>query len=128
MKRNKKLTGSYYTPKIIADFLIDYIFTKLHDKSSISILEPSAGDGIFVKTIFHHKSLSKKIEKVVAVEKSKRELNKIIKAIKEKTFIAIHSDFLEFQLNNIQKFSLVVGNPPYIKNNLLRKSQVDNCK
>lgn len=126
--KNKKLSGSFYTPKILADFLVDYLSDKLKDKSSISVLEPSAGDGIFVKTIFNHDTFSKKIQKVVAIEKSKRELNKITNEIKAKTFIAIHTDFLEFQLNNKQKFSLVLGNPPYIKNNLLKKQQVDNCK
>ena len=126
--KNKKLSGSYYTPKILADFLVDYLAEKMTGESSISVLEPSAGDGIFVKAIFKHETFSRKIQNVVAVEKSKRELNKITKEIKSKTFSAIHADFLEFQLNNTKKYSLVLGNPPYIKNNLLKKRQVEKCK
>ncbi|MCX6186213.1 MAG: N-6 DNA methylase, partial [Bacteroidetes bacterium] len=110
--RNKKISGSYYTPKILAEFLVDYLSGKLKDKTCVSVLEPSAGDGIFVKTIFNHETFSKKIQNVVAIEKSKRELNKITKEIKAKSFTPIHNDFLEFQLNNAQKFSLVLGNPP----------------
>ena len=126
--KNKKLSGSFYTPKILADFLVQYLSDKLKGKSSISVLEPSAGDGIFVKTIFNHETFSKKIQKLVGVEKSKRELNKITKEVKAKAFISIHTDFLEFQRGNKQKFSLVLGNPPYIKNSLLKKQQADNCK
>ncbi len=126
--KNKKNTGSFYTPKSIADFLVSYLSDKLQDKKTISVLEPSAGDGIFVKTIYNHQILSEKIEKVVAVEQSKRELNKIVKEVKQKSFLAVHSDFLEFQSKNKQKFSLVVGNPPYIKKSLLKENQIEHCK
>lgn len=126
--KNRKQTGSFYTPKSIANFLVSYLSDKLQDKENISVLEPSAGDGIFVKTIYNQKTLAYKIEKVVAVEQSKRELNKITNEIKETSFSAIHSDFLDFQNENKQKFSLVVGNPPYIKKNLLRENQIAFCK
>ena len=109
--KSKKLSGSFYTPKIVADFLVDYLSQKFKDTGSISILEPSAGDGIFVKTIYNHETLKKKVQKLVAVEKSKRELNKISKEVTNKSFSAIHMDFLDFQNNNPETFSLVVGNP-----------------
>lgn len=126
--KNKKNTGSFYTPKSIADFLVSYLSDKLQDKKNISVLEPSAGDGIFVRTIYNNEIFSEKVKKVVAVEQSKRELNKITKEVKQKSFSAIHSDFLEFQKENKQKFSLVVGNPPYIKRNLLKENQIEHCK
>lgn len=126
--KNKKNTGSFYTPKSIADFLVSYLSDKLQDKKNISVLEPSAGDGVFVKTIYNHKIFSEKVKKVIAVEQSKRELNKITKEVKQKSFSAVHSDFLEFQNENKQKFSLVVGNPPYIKKNLLKENQIGYCK
>lgn len=126
--KNKKNTGSFYTPKSIADFLVSYLSDKLQDKKNISVLEPSAGDGIFVRTIYNNEIFSEKVKKVVAVEQSKKELTKITKAVKQKSFSAIHSDFLEFQKENKQKFSLVVGNPPYIKKNLLKEYQIEHCK
>jgi adenine-specific DNA-methyltransferase len=126
--RDRKRNGSFYTPKIIADFLVDYLSNKLKERSSISILEPSAGDGVFVKTIFYHNSLSPKVKKFVAVEKNLQELEKITIDIKKKVFSAIHSDFLEYQKNNVSKFSLVIGNPPYIRKRLLMESQVELCK
>jgi adenine-specific DNA-methyltransferase len=56
--KNKKLSGSFYTPKIVADFLVDYLYDKLKDKSSICVLEPSAGDGIFVISVYNLRALA----------------------------------------------------------------------
>jgi adenine-specific DNA-methyltransferase len=126
--KNKKLSGSFYTPKPIADFLVDYISNKFVDATSISVLEPSSGDGVFIKSIYDNKTLSGKVSKVVAVEISKIELNKISNAIKSDSFISICSDFLKYQNKNMDKFSLVIGNPPYIKKNYLKKNQLEYCK
>lgn len=126
--RNKKKTGSFYTPKSIADFLLDYISNKLINQNHISVLEPSAGDGIFIKSIYKHEELSLKIAELVAIEQSKRELNKIVKAVKHKSLSAVHADFLDYQKDNNRSFTLVVGNPPYIKKNLLTRKQIEQCK
>ncbi len=125
--KNKKLSGSFYTPEIVADFMVSYLLDKLIEQTSISILEPSAGDGIFVKQIFANDGLAKKTTSFIAVEQSKRELNKITKAVKAPALSVIHADFLDFQLENKSKFSLVIGNPPYIKKGLLKDSQIDIC-
>lgn len=124
--KNKKLTGSYYTPEIVATFMVDYLSEKLNNKTSINVLEPSAGDGSFVYSIFRHELLAKKIKSVVAIEKSKIELNKI--KLSKKPFTGIKADFLEYQKNNLRKFDIVIGNPPYIKKNLLSKKQIKVCK
>jgi len=124
---NKKLTGSYYTPKIIADFLVVYLSAKL-ECNHLTILEPSAGDGIFIQSLYKHESISKRINKVVAVEREKTELSKVKMITKRKSLRTIHSDFLNFQINNKQKFNLVIGNPPYIKKNLLEEKQVALCE
>lgn len=126
--RNKKLSGSFYTPKIIADFMVDYVASKLKDTPSLTVLEPSAGDGIFVKTIFNNVFFSKKINKVIAVEQDEIELNKIGKEVTIANFIPLHCDFLEYQNNTTETFSLVIGNPPYIKKNLLTISQIEQCQ
>lgn len=124
--KNKKLTGSFYTPKVIADFIVDYLSTKLKSKSTISILEPSVGDGVFIHSIFNHSDLSFKVKEIVAIERDKKELEKI--SFKKPKFNGIHSDFLEYQKDNISKYNLVIGNPPYIKKNLLEPYQIELCK
>lgn len=123
--KNKKQNGSFYTPEIIATFLVNYLSKKLIKKNEITVLEPSAGDGIFIKSIFNHKSLFNKIKKIIAVEKNQKELNRI--KFSKNYYEGIHSDFLEFQKNNHTTFNLVIGNPPYIKRNLLTKKQINLC-
>jgi adenine-specific DNA-methyltransferase len=124
--KNRKLSGSFYTPKVIADFLTDYLFEKLESKNEISILEPSAGDGNFIRAIYNHKALSPKISKAVAVEKSKKELVKI--KVASGSYSGLHADFLNYQKANNQKFSAALGNPPYIKAELLSSNQILLCK
>ena len=80
---NKKNIGSFYTPKIIADFLVDYLSKKLTG-DNLTILEPSAGDGIFIQSIYNHQTLSKQIKKVIAVEREKNELEKVKAITKSK--------------------------------------------
>lgn len=124
---NKRKIGSFYTPKIIADFLVDYLSSKLSHED-LSILEPSAGDGIFIHSVYHHSILSARIKKVVAVEREKNELEKIQKITNCKSLKRIHSDFLFFQKDHSQKYDLVIGNPPYIKKSLLSESQISLCE
>lgn len=124
---NKKNIGSFYTPKIIADFLVDYLSEKVSG-NNLSVLEPSSGDGIFIQAIYNHKTLSKKIQTVVAVEREKEELEKVKAISKAKSLQTVHADFLEFQKDNEQKFDLVIGNPPYFKKNLLDEKQISLCE
>lgn len=124
---NKKKIGSFYTPKIIADFLVNHLSKKVRG-NGLSILEPSSGDGVFVKTIFADKKFSKRVETIIAVERESEELKKVRLITKLKTLKTIHKDFLDFQNDNTQKFDLVIGNPPYIKKSLLSNSQLLLCE
>ena len=125
--KNKKLIGSFYTPKIISNFLVDYLSEKLKGQT-LTILEPSSGDGVFIQSIYNHKPLSKKIIEVIAVEREEKELNKAKLITTKKSLKLIHSDFLDFQNDNNQRFDLVIGNPPFIKKNLLSTDQVLLCE
>jgi adenine-specific DNA-methyltransferase len=125
--KEKRKIGSFYTPKIIADFLVDYLSNKLKG-INMNILEPSSGDGIFIQSIFNHSSFSNRIKKVIAVEREESELSKVRAITKSKTLETKCLDFLDFQFNNNNKFDLVIGNPPYIKKNLLSKEQIVYCE
>ena len=45
----EKLTGSYYTPESVVRFMVDYLGRNQQDFSYV--LEPSAGDGRFIKAL-----------------------------------------------------------------------------
>ncbi|MCB0743870.1 MAG: N-6 DNA methylase, partial [Ignavibacteriae bacterium] len=124
---NPKLTGSFYTPTLIADFLVDHIAKRIN-VDYLEILEPSAGDGVFIQSIYDHELLSTKIKNVVAVEREEKELDKVKGITKSPSLGTLHLDFLEYQKDNARKFDLVIGNPPYIKKKLLSAEQIALCE
>ena len=127
---DKKKSGSYYTPTRLADFVADYCLSKITRKT-ISVLEPSVGDGSFVKAIAKCEKLSSfsKINLTI-VEKDNLELEKakIIDKNSKINIVPCNSDYLKFHFENTNSYSLIIGNPPYVKKNLLDDSQKELAK
>ncbi|GAA7992636.1 class I SAM-dependent methyltransferase [Helicobacter pylori] len=82
-----KTLGQVFTPKKIVDFML----TLKHNQGSV--LEPSAGDGSFLK----------RLKKAVGIE--------IDPKICPKN--ALCMDFFDYPLEN--QFDTIIGNPPYVK-------------
>ena len=128
----KKINGSYYTPLKLVSFLLDKTFTGLNYlNENTKILEPSCGDGIFIKGL--DCKLSKFTKKKVIlhyIEKQKEELDK---ARKQKTINhnlskrSYCQDFLDYQKTTRHRYDLIVGNPPYIYKNYLSDIQKEKC-
>ena len=108
----KKLRGGYYTPQKLADYI-----TKVTLKDKMKILEPSCGDGSFlrsIKRILNDKNYN--IEKIDAVEYIEEEADKSEKIIEDiKNATVINDDFYNFYVNCKDKYNLIIGNPPYIR-------------
>ena len=104
----RKLLGAYYTPPMVASFLLRW---GLSGVSDADILEPSCGDGVFLRQIaseripFHH---------LTAVELEKSEADKA-RAIGLRNSEVVNEDFHRFCLETERRFDLVVGNPPFIR-------------
>src|SRR5689334_25106689 len=98
MKKSvKKKFGQYFTPGIVADFMISIASIRKNDE----ILEPCCGDGIFLERL--HKNSYKKI---TAYEIDNSLSNRFSSQVIFESFIA----------SNIEKkFDLIIGNPPYIR-------------
>ena len=47
----KKETGSYYTPQKLVDYMVEWISNRLNINN---VLEPSVGDGRFVKALLNY--------------------------------------------------------------------------
>lgn len=125
----KKVTGSYYTPKPLTDFVTNYLFSD-KKKSSISILEPSVGDGEFISSLMNNISDIDEIN-ITILDINKEALYEARDKITEKKEITkkiIANDFLSFQKENKCKYSLIIGNPPYIKSGLLKEEQIKLCE
>ena len=108
----KKLRGGYYTPQKLANYI-----TKITLKDKMKILEPSCGDGSFLKNIKNILDNSDySVEKIDAIEYIEEEANKSKKILKDIDCASvINDDFYNFYVNCKKKYNLIIGNPPYIR-------------
>jgi len=95
--KNGKSLGQYMTPKFVAE----YMSSLISKPQSASVLEPGAGEGIFLEVLYE-----KGFENVKAYEIDER--------LGEKSPIKItYCDFLKIPPN--PTFDVVIGNPPYVR-------------
>jgi adenine-specific DNA-methyltransferase len=95
--RNEKSLGQYMTPKFIAEFMSSLI----NKPQSASILEPCAGEGVFLKVLYE-----KGFRNVKAYEIDER-------LGKGSPIKITYCDFLKIPPK--KSFDVVIGNPPYVR-------------
>lgn len=112
----EKLRGGIYTPIPIADFILKWA---VNGNNNFEVLEPSCGDGIFLKRIkennFQYKS-------IIAIEINSIEAKKA-REIKIKNTHVLNQDFFNYCNSTKNKFDLIIGNPPYIRYQYFNKTQ-----
>jgi adenine-specific DNA-methyltransferase len=104
----QKLRGGFYTPKPIAEFILKW---GINGSNDASILEPSCGDGVFLQCL---QSLKLPFDSLTAIEYDALEAEKALKIGLPNTTI-INDDFHTYCNGTLNRFDLVVGNPPYIR-------------
>ncbi|MFP3351383.1 N-6 DNA methylase [Pseudoalteromonas sp. SIMBA_153] len=124
-----KKSGSYYTPDNLACFMARYIRNKCVDrKNHLDILEPSCGDGAFLKAISRH-FLDKNIC-IDAIDLDTCAIEKIRKlsSTLHGEYTVTEADYLDWSVKTDKRYDLVIGNPPYISKKLLTENQKESCK
>jgi adenine-specific DNA-methyltransferase len=112
----EKLRGGFYTPEPIATFILNW---GINGHTEYDILEPSCGDGIFLKKLQEN---NHQFNSVTAIEFDSVEAEKAEKIpLHNKTLI--NTDFHLYCNETTQKFDLVVGNPPYIRYQYFQEEQ-----
>lgn len=111
-----KNLGAYYTPQNVSKIICQKL---LNNKHFARVLEPSCGNGSFLKNI-----KSKNIQKLVAIERDFQIATSVRLKYQSSKIEIIHDDFLNyFEGNKSKKFDLIIGNPPFIKYSLMTKKQ-----
>ncbi len=136
---NKKRNGSYYTPTVLSDFLVKHIFERYIQGTHLNILEPSVGDGQFLSALLKHNSLKEQLYADIHInevdidelQKSRNLYEEMTSRFCDSNHCRLHTtsiDFLDYDRENEKKFSLIIGNPPYINKKYLTDSQIEKCK
>lgn len=119
LESSQKLRGGFYTDPVIASFLVRWI--KIGNPTSI--LEPSCGDGIFLRVI--EQQVIPSLKQVTAFEIEHAEAEKA----RKRTHLPVRvldGDFLRWYLFKAQdedRFDAVIGNPPFIRYQYLPEEQ-----
>lgn len=117
----QKLRGAYYTPQIMADFIAAYISK---DKNIHTVLEPSCGDGVFIRAI---QGISDYHEMQIEAVEIEAEVSKKLAAevASQDNITVLNKDFFSFyrEHNPAEKYDLIIGNPPYIRYQYLDETQ-----
>jgi adenine-specific DNA-methyltransferase len=110
-----RTTGAVYTPPTVASAILEFLTDRLPDRP-LQVLEPSVGDGAFLRDWErpslgpHHYTLVDINETVIS--ELELQLNK-----PAATFIS--ADFTRFAIDHMREgnepFDLVIGNPPFIR-------------
>lgn len=112
----EKLRGGFYTPPSISAFILKWGF---NGDKKLDVLEPSCGDGVFLKEIqkgnYEYNSLT-------AIEFDETEYMKSAGINISKSNI-LNADFHEYCINTKDKFDLIIGNPPYIRYQYFNRKQ-----
>lgn len=111
----KKIHGAYYTPWDVADFLTSWAIRSAHD----TVLDPSAGDGVFLFTAAERlKGLGgSSAGQVVGVElRHDTHASALAEAASRQLPLTIHcADFFSIDPAIFTVVDAVVGNPPFIR-------------
>lgn len=113
---DEKLRGGFYTPEPIAAFILKWAF---NENKKLDILEPSCGDGVFLKEI---KKGNYEYNCLTAIEFDEVEAEKSKSVGLYKSTI-VNEDFHKYCINTERKFDLIVGNPPYIRYQYFNREQ-----
>jgi len=120
MKSNislEKKNGIYYTPSILADYLV----TPLIDQAQMSVFDPAYGEGALLlaaeKAYLSKFKTSPSTMSLSMFGCDKRPVNGLLSHIPTANLFS--QDF--FQLNKSMKFDTILMNPPYVRHHLIDK-------
>lgn len=114
----EKLRGGYYTPARLVDFCYQRASELLGDRASLTLLEPSAGDGAFLRGLARTPSrLADRVTSIHAIELVPEEAAKAELSMRsnDQRGQVERGSALSWAVDTDEWFDLVVGNPPFVR-------------
>ncbi len=113
---SEKLRGGFYSPDVLVDLCLRRSRELLGDRSDLKVLEPTAGDGAFLRGLARS-DIAGRLSSIEAIEILDSEAQKASSIFAElKLPGAVRSaNVLEWHDTTQSKFDLAIGNPPYVR-------------
>jgi hypothetical protein len=110
-----KLRGGFYTPSSLVDICLDRAFELVGGRQHLTVLEPSAGDGGFIRGLARH-ALRGQVDSVLAVELIPEEAGKATSSLAESPFSGrVATGSILDPLILATEADVAVGNPPFVR-------------
>ncbi len=112
----EKIRGGFYSPPDLVRVCWDRVHMLVGDRRDLRILEPSAGDGTFIRGLSHHR-LAAQVRFVTAIEVLESEAKKCSAAAFDPTLQAdvIEDSVISWSCTTDAMFDVAVGNPPFVR-------------
>jgi adenine-specific DNA-methyltransferase len=115
---SEKLRGGYYTPPQLVEFCLERVSPLLCGDTAIQVLEPSAGDGAFVRGLARTRSgIGGCVSSIHAIEIVPEEAAKAEVSLRSSGLSGRveRGSVLRWAADTDEWFGLVVGNPPFVR-------------
>lgn len=111
-----KLRGGFYSPDVLVDLCLERAAATLGGGSDIRVLEPSSGDGAFLRGLVRS-TLRDRVGHVEAVELVESEAAKSRRALADLGLPGrtVHENVLRWVDSVPADFDLVLANPPFVR-------------
>ena len=127
---NDKKTGSFFTPTSLARSVVKHLDQHLHKaaKDDLAVLEPSVGEGAFMRALAEVQHLDRRIASidVVDIEPTFIEACRAVGLSRAEVNYACE-DFIAFD-GRAGGYDVIVGNPPYVSYKHLSEDQVASAR
>jgi adenine-specific DNA-methyltransferase len=113
-----KLRGGFYTPPMLVELCLLRASTLLEGADAVRVLEPSAGDGAFLRGLAAAgSSLGRRVSDICAIEPIREEAEKAELSLRSVGVAGkvLRRSALSWAAETEEWFGLVIGNPPFVR-------------
>ncbi|MDQ2806530.1 MAG: N-6 DNA methylase [Chloroflexota bacterium] len=126
---SNKLRGGFYTPAPLVDMCLDRVAALWGPAENLRVLEPSAGDGVFLRRLARH-PLATQIGSFTGLEIVEAEAAKCRSLAQDTAFPSTicTTSAVSWATIATDKFDVVVGNPPFVRFQFVSPNDVNATK
>jgi adenine-specific DNA-methyltransferase len=113
----QKLRGGFYTPAPLVRFCLDRLRPLLREGDDLELLEPSAGDGAFIRGVDSDAGLARRVAGLVAIEPLDLEAKKCRRSLARSVVpgTVVNDSAIAWGIEAGNRYDAAIGNPPFVR-------------